>query len=142
MPEQPKKRPTVPVRSVQSVQGVNYLRKAQQHLAIALQARANDRWDSAVLLSVHAAIAAADAVCVGKHGLRSMSKAHADQVKLLRQLYPDSEPASRAASQLAALIDRKNTVEYEARLCTEKDAETSTKQAERVIDWAREVLSA
>jgi len=71
-----------------------------------------------------------------------MSKAHADQVKLLRQLYPDSEPASRAASQLAALIDRKNTVEYEARLCAEKDAETSTKQAERVIDWAREVLSA
>lgn len=116
MAEQPKQRPTVPVRNIQPVQGVNYFRKAEQHLALALHARAKGRWDSAVLLSVHAAISAADAACVGKQGVRSTSKGHTDQVRLVRQLFPDSEGASRAASQLAALIDRKNTVEYEARL--------------------------
>ncbi len=47
----------------------------------------------------------------------------------------------QACKQLAALIDRKNIVEYEARLCTRDDAEIATKQAERIVNWAREVLS-
>ncbi len=54
MHRQPAKRPKVPTRSVQSAQGGNYLRKAEQHLALALRAFADSRWDSAVLLSVHA----------------------------------------------------------------------------------------
>ncbi len=41
------------------------------------------------------------------------------------------------ATQLEALIDRKNTVEYEARRCRAEDAEVSTKQAQRVVEWAR-----
>ncbi len=140
MHRQPTKRPKVPTRSVQSAQGGNYLRKAEQHLALALRAFADNRWDSAVLLSVHAAISAADAVCVSKHGLRSVSQSHADQVKLLRELFPEDDGTVRATSQLAALIDRKNTVEYDARLCTQKDAEVAAKQAERVVHWARTAL--
>ncbi len=137
----PGKQPTVSTRSVQPAQAGNYLRKAEQHLALALQAFAGGRWDSAVLLSVHAAISAADAACVGKHGFRSISQSHSDQVNLLRQLFPRDDATIRASSQLAALIDRKNTVEYEARLCTQKDAEVATKQAERVVQWARSTLS-
>jgi hypothetical protein len=45
---------------------------------------------------------------------RSISQTHADQPRLIRQLLPDDENARRAATQLEALIDRKNTVEYEA----------------------------
>lgn len=138
----PKKRLTVSARDVQTVQGSNYLHKAGQHLALALQALAQSRWDSAVLLSVHAGISAADAVSVGRFGVRSVSKTHADQVRLLRQLLPDDEAAKRASNHLAALIDRKNTVEYEARVCTPKDAETATKQAERIVEWARTALGA
>jgi hypothetical protein len=92
------------------------------------------------VLSVHAGISAADAVCVGRFGVRSASKTHADQARLLHQLLPDDEAARRASSQLAALIDRKNTVEYEARVCAERDAETATKQAERLVEWARATL--
>jgi HEPN domain-containing protein len=135
------KRPvTIAVREVQLVQGTSYLNKAEQHLALALQALAQGRRDSAVLLSVHTGISAADAVCVGRFGVRSASKTHSDQVKLLRQLLPDDDSAKRASTQLAALIDRKNTVEYEARVCTQQDAETATRHAERVVNWAREVL--
>ena len=141
MAKQPRKQPTVPVRQVQPAQAANYLHKAGQHLALALQALTQGRWDSAVLLSVHAAISAADAVCVGKSGVRSVSRTHTDQVKLLRQLLPDDDATTRASNQLAALIDRKNTVEYEARVCTEREAETATKQAERVVEWARGTLS-
>lgn len=131
---------TIPVRDVQSVQGSNYLNKAGQHLASALQAFAQERWEIAVLLSVHAAMSAADAVCVGKFGVRSISRSHSDQIRLIRQLLADDEAAKRASNQLAALIDRKNTVEYEARVCTREDAETATKQAERLVSWARTAL--
>lgn len=131
---------TIAVREVQPVQGTSYLNKAEQHLALALQALAQGRWDSAVLLSVHAGMSAADAVCVGRFGVRSASKTHSDQVKLVRQLLPGDDSARRASAQLAALIDRKNTVEYEARICTQKDAEIATRHAERLVGWARETL--
>ena len=131
----------MPTRSVQPAQAGNYLRKAEQHLALALQAFADGRWDSAVLLSVHAAISAGDAASAAKHGLRSASQSHSDQVKLLRQLFPDDDATTRVSNQLAALIDRKNTVEYEARPCTQKDAEVATRQAERVVQWARTASS-
>ena len=137
---EPKKSVNVAVRRVQPVQGANYLNKAGQHIALALQALAQGRWDSAVLLSVHAGISAADAVCVGTFGLRSASKVHSDQVRLVRQLLPNDESAKRASTQLAALIDRKNTVEYEARTCSQQDAEIATRHAERVVSWARATL--
>ncbi len=137
----PPRPPTVASRKVRPVHAINYLRKAEQYQALALQALAGGRWDSAVLLSVHAAISAGDSVCVSKFGLRSVSQTHADQVKLLRELFPDDEATMQASKQLAGVIDRKNTVEYEARLCTRDDAEIATKQAERIVNWARAGLS-
>lgn len=136
----PLKSATVPLRSVNRAQAANYLTKAEQHLAEALEALSAERWDTAVLLAIHAAIAAADAACVASAGVRSASSTHADQPRLLRQLLPDIEEARRAATQLEALIDRKNTVEYEARRCRPDDAQVSAKQAQRVVQWARALL--
>ncbi len=133
----PPKSPTVPVRPVNRAQAPNYLRKAEQHLAESLEALSAKRWDTAALLAIHAAIAAVDAACVASGGVRSVSQTHADQPRLVRQLLPDNEAARRAATQLEALIDRKHTVEYEARRCRQEDAEASTKQAQRVVEWAR-----
>ena len=129
--------PTIPTRETAQSQAANYLRKAEGHLAQALESAAAGRWDTAVLLSVHAGISAADAVCVGEHGLRSTSQTHMDQVRLIRQLFPRDEQAKRASSHLAALLDRKNTVEYEGRLSRAPDAASATKHAERLVAWAR-----
>jgi len=132
------KQPTVPHREVSRSQAQNYLGKAQQHLAGALESI--DRYDTAVLLSVHAAISAADAVAAGLFGIRSVSQNHADQPRLIRQLLPEDGAAERAAEQRAALIDLKNTVEYEARRFKSEEAVVATKRAERVVNWARSAL--
>jgi len=126
---------------VNRAQAANYLRKAEQHLAESLEAFSAERWDTAVLLAIHAAIAAVDAACVASAGVRSASQTHTDQPRLVRQLLPDNENAHRAATQLEALIDRKNIVEYEARRCRPEDAQTSTKQAQRVVEWVRSVVT-
>jgi len=65
--KKPSRRPTVPTRETSRTQAANYLKTA-------LEAMAAGRWDTAVLLAVHAGISAADAVCVAHHGLRSISQ--------------------------------------------------------------------
>lgn len=77
---------SVPVREVAETQATNYLRKAESHLASAIEAQAASRWDTAVLLSVHAAISAGDAACVAIAGIRSINQTHMDQPKLIRQM--------------------------------------------------------
>jgi len=62
-----------------------------------------------------------------------------DQVRLIRQLFPGDDEAKKASSHLAALLDRKNTVEYEGRLCRVHDAEAAIKHAERLVAWARRI---
>ena len=76
---------------------------------------------------------------VSHAGLRSNSPTHMDQVRLLRLMFAGSG-AEQAARQLAAILDRKHTVEYEARLCTAGDAETALKHAERILAWAQTIV--
>lgn len=128
---------TVPTRELSPAQAVNFLRKAESHLASALEAAAGERWDTAALLSVHAAISAGDATCVARAGVRPVSQTHMDQVRLIQQLFSNDDEARKVSSQLAALLDRKNTIEYEARLSRREDAEIAVKQAERIVNWAR-----
>ncbi|MHB8731876.1 MAG: HEPN domain-containing protein [bacterium] len=129
----------VRTRSVARAQGTNYLRKAAEHMANAHAATAAENWDTAVLLAVHAAISAADAATVTYGEVRSTSPTHTDQVRLIRALFHSTEPAENAARALAAVLDRKHGVEYEARRCTARDAEAAIKHAERVLQWAQTV---
>ncbi len=134
------KSPTVAHRRVEPAHAPNYLEKAAQHLGLARQALAGERWDSAVLLSVHAAINAADAACVKKAGARSTGGSRVEAVRLLSQLFPGDEAARKAGTQLAALIDKKNTVEYEARRCTANEARIAVDRVERLVQWAQQIL--
>lgn len=132
---------SIHTRPVSRAQASNYHRKAVQHWANARRARDAGEYDSAVLLAVHCAIAAGDAACVARAGVRSSSPTHTDQVRLVRALFPDDHEAERAAKELASLLDKKHTVEYEARVCVAKDAETAVTRAERLLAWARRVVA-
>lgn len=118
-----------------------YLTKARQHLQAAGESLANGRWDSAALLSVHAGINAADAACIERAEVRAGGRSHADAAKLIRQLFTGDEAAANASDQLAWLVDRKHTIEYEARRAAAADAEAAYTRAERVLRWAEAVLA-
>ena len=92
----PQKPPSIPVRSVNRTHATNYLRKAEQHLAESLEALSADRWDTAVLLAIHAGIAEADAACVACAGVRCASQTHADQPRLIRNLLTGKEDVQQA----------------------------------------------
>ena len=119
-----------------------YVAKADQFLEQARAALESERYDAALLNAIHAAISGADAVSVALVGRRSTDPDHQRAVDLLEEA-AGSAPAIRARSrQVRALLARKNTVEYESRPASGRDARDGVEQAGRVVAWAREVVAA
>jgi len=112
----------------------NYLAKAEEFLRAALDNAASRRWNAAALSAIHAGIAAADAVLVFERGLRSAGERHADVLDLLAG--PGAERSS-ALTHLRRILARKNVVEYESRLFSQREAEEVVQHAERFLAWAR-----
>jgi HEPN domain-containing protein len=111
-----------------------YLTKAEEYLRAALDNLTSRRWNAAALSAVHASIAAADAVVIFEQGVRSAGPRHTDVLDLLAG--PGQERAS-ALAHLRRVLSRKNVVEYESRLFTQKEAEEIVQHAERFLAWAR-----
>jgi len=113
-----------------------YLAKAQQFLADAEAAVHEDRYDSALLLAVHAGISSGDAACAALIGEVSASRNHMEAVKLLERAAGSSNEVKSKARQLADLVGQKNTVEYQSRRTKREEADRAVVQARRLFDWA------
>lgn len=124
------------VRSRREERGAytNYLAKAEEFLRAALDNAASRRWNAAALAAIHAGIAAADAVLVFERGVRSAGQRHEDVLDLLATPGADR---SAALTHLRRVLARKNVVEYESRLFSQREAEEVVHHAERFLSWAR-----
>ena len=123
-----------PSRREERAAHANYLAKAEEFLRSALDNAASRRWNAAALSAIHAGIAAADAVLVFERGLRSAGERHADVLDLLAG--PGAERSS-ALTHLRRILGRKNVVEYESRLFSQREAAEVVQHAERFLSWAR-----
>lgn len=119
-----------------------YLSKAQQFCAEATTAITNARNDAAMLNAVHAAISAADAVCVVLGGRRSSDPDHRRAADLLQEIGGKSTDVSGQVRRLRELITKKNAVEYESRLATTREATGAVQKAERFVAWASKTIDA
>lgn len=113
---------------------VRYLAKAEEFLRSALENVASRRWNAAALSAIHAGIAAVDAVLVFERGIRSVSQRHEDVLDLLAGAGSDR---SSALAHLRRILARKNAVEYESRLFSQREADEVVQHAERFLGWAR-----
>lgn len=118
----------------------NYLIKAEQFFETAQEAYGGENWNAVSLNAVHAAISANDAITVYLKRIRSASEKHSDAVDLLLNVFHNNEEAREFSSHLLWLLNRKNIVEYEARLFYKKEAEDSIKHAERFLRWVKSHL--
>jgi HEPN domain-containing protein len=112
----------------------NYLAKAEEFLRAALENATSRRWNAAAMSAIHAGISAADAVLVFERGLRSAAQRHEDVLDLLAGPGADR---SAAMTHLRRILARKNVVEYESRLFSQREAEEAVQHAERFLAWAR-----
>lgn len=118
----------------------NYLIKAEQFFETAQETYGGENWNAVSLNAIHSAISANDAITVYLKGIRSASKKHSDAVDLLLNVFHNNKEAREFSSHLLWLLNRKNIVEYEARLFYKKEAEDSIKHAERFLRWVKNHL--
>jgi HEPN domain-containing protein len=124
----------IPSRQEERAVHAAYLAKAEEFFRSVLENMTSGRWNAAALSAVHTGIAAADAVLVFERGVRSTSQQHGDVLGLLAGEGPDR---SAALAHLRRILSRKNLVEYESRLFTQREAEEIVQHAERFLLWAR-----
>ncbi len=118
-----------------------YLDKAIQFIEQARSGLDANRNDAALLAAIHAAISGTDAVTVALAGVRSTDPDHHRAADLLGEVVASTQEGRERARQLRALLARKNTVEYESRKATAKDARDGVERAARLVDWATQVLA-
>jgi len=118
----------------------NYFIKAGQFLETAQDALKKGNWNAVGLTSVHVVISANDALTVFVKNIRSASDKHSDAAYLLIEVFENSTEAKENAKHLVWLVNRKNLIEYEARLFYEKEANEALKHAERFFNWAKSIL--
>lgn len=116
----------------------SFMSKAEQSLRTMERAVEASDSDAVGLNAVHAAISATDAVTVFRAGFRSARQDH----KMLADVLTDVVGAGAAKSvrHLKTVLAKKNTVEYEERRLTPKEAADIAEHARRFVSWAREQL--
>lgn len=125
-------------RNVDKNKYKNYLTKAEEFFDEMNDSYANKRFNATVLNAIHCAISSADALTVFYKGVRHAGERHEDVIKLLNELgLPDMHSKNR---QLLALLDIKNSAEYEEKLMTESNASSAIKNTERFYRWVKDTL--
>ncbi|MBS3068591.1 HEPN domain-containing protein [Candidatus Micrarchaeota archaeon] len=113
----------------------DYIRRAQECKNSMERAYENSEWNACVIMAVHCAIAAADAYCIFKKGMRNASDNHSDSINLFLSTDPHDQEVRAAVQHLAALISIKSGAEYGEKLSAEKEAEQAKKHAGRLFDF-------
>ncbi len=118
----------------------NYIKKAEEFYETMKDAIDKKRWNAAASNAIHTGISAADSVSVFIKGLRSSSDKHEDVEKILRELQLDNKEVNDKVVQIKGLLSIKNSVEYEEKLVNENMALSASKNAERLLKWAKDKL--
>jgi hypothetical protein len=93
-----------------------------------------------VILSIHAAIAFADALCVRFGAKKSTSPDHEATVQLLRSVLGARLP-KESAQLLARIVSDKDRFEYQGYVASLREAEAMFSKAERFASWAERTLA-
>jgi hypothetical protein len=98
-----------------------------------------ENWAGSALSAVHCVISANDALLTKEKGICSSSKDHMDAITLFTGNinFPGTKQASNHMRQVIAL---KNTIAYEAKPFTEKQATNIKNHAVKFFDWVTEQL--
>lgn len=97
-----------------------YLRRAQNLLAAMREAEERKNGGAVAVEGVQAAISFSDAFTVAKLGLRCRAQDHPEVVRLIATV--GTEAASKLASHVQLVFNRRSEVEYGEREVTARDA--------------------
>ncbi len=88
---------------------------------------------------MHSGISACDAVTIAVAEVRSADDDHLRAADLLEEV-GKSNQANAHAKQFRLLVSKKNSVEYQARRATAREARDGVERAARLVTWARSIV--
>lgn len=104
-----------------------------------LLATSTDSQDSAAVLAVQGAIAAADALTTYFLEERCSSQRHEDAVQVLKRLKLDGIQA--AGTNLARILSQKSTIEYGMTQVKSQDAKKLVERARKFVEYASQRIA-
>lgn len=120
---------------------VNYLVRADECLSSAKHSLGVNQWNASAISAIHSGIASLDALCVYYLGQRHAGQNHEDAIALFRSLKQLSREDSDAiTSRIIRILKMKNMAEYEERLVHQTEAQNILKDAERLLEAAKNNL--
>lgn len=128
-------------RSVDKWRSTDYIKRAGECLDSAQRDFDEEKWNSCVILAIHAAISAADAFCVHMIGKRNASENHRDAVALFLSIDPNDAEIRKGAARLGSMLKIKTDAEYGERSQTKSEAEHAILDAERFVSFAKKKLA-
>jgi hypothetical protein len=99
----------------------------------------NQDWNAVSINSIHACIAACDAMCVYFLGKRHAGESHNDAVALFKMI-KSGEEINVNANRITRILRIKNMAEYEERLVYKSEAEKVFKDCRRFLEYAAKEL--
>ena len=119
----------------------NYLLRAEECLSAARMSFIQKLWNASSINAIHAGIAGLDALCVYYLGQRHAGQSHEDAITLFRSIKQITrEDIDSLANRAIKLLRLKNMAEYEERLVHQAEAANILKDAERLIETAKNKL--
>lgn len=91
------------------------------------------------ILSIHASIAYADAVCIRRGGRKSIDMNHIRSADLLNEIVGEKQN-QKLILTLKKILSIKSEVEYGGQYYQIESAKKTLKQAQRFAEWAEEML--
>lgn len=127
-------------RNVERRLYINYLKRADECLEAAKTSVGVSHWTASIINSIHAGIAAVDALCVYYLGKRHAGQRHEDAIKLFSSIDLEPKELRAHAQRISRLLGTKTPAEYEERLVRKPEAEKALKDVERLLAFARSKL--
>lgn len=112
-----------------------YFSKAEEHKASAETLAADENYNSACLLLVHAVINYSDAVTIFVTGQKSTSEAHDSAARLLTDKFTDKKDRE-AIKHFTRVLGEKGRVEYTGESFKDREWTAMIKHLERFRSWA------
>ncbi|MBM3303875.1 MAG: HEPN domain-containing protein [Candidatus Aenigmarchaeota archaeon] len=122
-------------RAVDRYKAGEYLKRAEECKNAMNHSYDMREWNACVINAVHSAIAAADAFCIRRTGIRHAGERHEDALRLFVEADPQGIEIKEAIRHLQSLLGVKTDAEYGERMMKENDAVLAKKHAERFFNF-------
>jgi HEPN domain-containing protein len=118
-----------------------YLIKAGEFIQSAENSFVQNKFNSAAVNAIHAAISSVDAWCVFTLSKRFAGEKHEDVVNLIK-IIPSAgrEDIDETCHNILTVLKMKNMAEYEERLVKMKEAERAIDQAKKIMEIVKKYL--